>query len=97
MMSKPHPTPEQGQAEVYNIDADGILPVINIPLVENDEVELDFGMAYNLMLENARAFQVIIDYEQDPVNFHRYSPDDQAKIRTLLTEIRKNATLETDS
>ena len=90
MVSKPHPTPEEGQAEVYNIGADSILPVINIPLADDDKAELDFGSAYNLMLENARAFQVIIDYEQDPVNFDRYSPDDQAKIGALLQDIRKN-------
>lgn len=92
MVSKPYPTPEEGQAEVYNINVDGVLPVINFPLAEDDEVELDFGLAYNLMLENARAFQVVVDYEQAPVNFDRYTPEDQAKIRSLLEAIRQNAT-----
>jgi len=29
-----------------------------------------------------------VDYAQDPVNFDRYTPADQAKIHALLDEIR---------
>jgi hypothetical protein len=41
------------------------------------------------MFPATRLFQMVVDYAEDPPNFDRYTPEDQAKIRALLDGIRK--------
>lgn len=96
-VSDPRPTFEQGTLSLYGFLVDSVIGVISIPLAGADVVLVDFGRVYNRTFESWRFAEAIVDYEQDPVNFDRYTPEDQAKIRALLAEIRKNAAVDRDS
>ncbi len=84
----PRPTPAQGTASVYGIGVDQAIPTLNVPLAGADHVAVDFGAAYNTTFENSPFVSVAVDYAVDPPAFDKFTPNDQAKIRTLLGRIR---------
>jgi len=88
LVSKPVPSLEDGVMEYYSVGVVDPLPKIEIPLSGNDAVTVDFGALYNRSITQSRIFRIVVDYAQDPVNFDRYTPADQAKIHALLDEIR---------
>lgn len=85
----PQPSPFAGKVYVYGVVVDQRLPRIDIPLAGDDTVRVDFNTVYNQTFERMVAFQLIVDYAADPMNFDRYTPDDQAKIRAILDAIRR--------
>lgn len=85
---------EHGAIERHPVAVDWALPVFYIPLDAADKALLDFDEVYNDLFESHRLFRIVVDYEQDPINFDRYVPEDQAKIRALLEDIRKNTVSE---
>ncbi len=84
----PDPTLEQGNIAVYLIGVDEQIPKATIPLSEADQIALDFGQIYNHIFETTRLFGIIVDYEQEPERFHRYSPQDQVTILKRMQLIR---------
>lgn len=87
-VSDPHPIPEEGQFEVYAWGIDSVIPKICIPLLGSDTVTIDFGAIYNYVFEVTRLFHIVVDYQQEPERFDRYSPEDQGAIRKRMQFIR---------
>jgi hypothetical protein len=88
LVSRPFPTPEQGYTDFYGFGVDDPLPVIGIPLVGKDMITVDLGMVYRRTFEDVRVFQMVVDYEQEPLNFDRYREADRQLIHQRLAEIR---------
>ncbi len=88
-ISLPHPTPTQGVVHIYGAGVDTRLPRIPIPLAEAEAVLVDMSTVYNMTFTRMRAFELVVDYAQDPPNFDRYRPADRDKIAALLAEIRR--------
>lgn len=87
IVSDPRPTLNEGLTLVYGIKIDEALPKINIPLAGSDVLTFDFGVAYATSFQSQKLFSMLVDYEQEPVNFDRYHPRDQAYIRSRMQEI----------
>ncbi len=88
-VSRPYPTPNEGYTELYGFGVDDRLPVINIPLVGKDKVTLDLGSVYNQTFAHVRVFQMVVDYDQEPINFDHYHEADREIIRRRLAQIRQ--------
>jgi hypothetical protein len=76
----PHPVVDDGVAYPYSFDVDSSLPVVDIPLSGEDVLRFDFGEPYEKTLTETGYAKRSVDYTQLPLNFERYSPDDQARI-----------------
>jgi hypothetical protein len=84
-------TPADEQVEFYGFHVDSPLPIISIPLAGKERTEIDFGKLYRQTAEH-RIFRIVVNYEDDPVNFTGYKHEDRAKIRAIIEEARrKNA------
>jgi len=88
IVSDPRPSVEDGITSVFNFGVLDNIPVIDIPLEGADFVTLDFGIVYNRTMESSKMFRrILVDYEQEPVNFAAYHEADQLKIREQMTKI----------
>ena len=74
---------QQGEARLYNFSVADALPTVNIPLMGEDTISLDFGIPYQATLEDT-GFTMQIDYQQLPAGFDRYPEPDQAYIASLM-------------
>ncbi|MBC7872315.1 MAG: DUF4058 family protein [Chitinophagaceae bacterium] len=90
IVSDPRPEITQGTTNIYAFGVLESLPLIDIPLDNQDFVTLDFGTIYNRTVESSRLFRrILVDYEQEPINFTAYSEADQQKIREHMAKIAK--------
>lgn len=87
IVTDPRPTFEQGQIFFYGIEILDPIPAVNVPLAGVDRVVVDFGEIYHRVYESLRMVQVIVDYETEPVNFHKYSLANQQQIRATMADI----------
>lgn len=87
LASDPRPTLAKGLTAYYEIGVDMPLPVITIPLSGTDTMTLDLGAVYNHTFASSRFFQMIVDYEQEPVHFERYISADQVLIHARMATI----------
>jgi len=90
IVTDPRPSFEEGQSKVYGFSVGDTIPVIEIPLADADVIVFDFGAVYNQFYANTRFFGETVDYEQLPVRFETYSPDDQQRIRAQMQAVSKN-------
>lgn len=88
LVNDPRPSVDEGTTAIYVFGVDDPMPVIEIPLLNDDTVMLDFGAVYNRTFASSRYFRPLVDYAQDPVALERYHPDDQALIRARLAQVR---------
>lgn len=86
VVMNPHPSFEDGPADIYGFGVMDRLPIIEIPLEGKDSFLFNIGTAYNLTYEE-RPFYSEVDYAQEPVNFAAYSEADQANIRQKMAEV----------
>src|SRR5690606_10252748 len=89
IVTDPRPSFEEGQSKVYGFSVGDTIPVIEIPLADADVIVFDFGAVYNQFYANTRFFGETVDYEQLPVRFETYSPDDQQRIRAQMQAVSK--------
>jgi hypothetical protein len=89
VVSDPHPVPEQGQMHVYSFGVDEAIKIVEIPLAGKDRVTLDFGAVYHHTYEQSRFYNLVVDYEQEPLHFERYTEADRERIRQRIGEIRE--------
>lgn len=87
LVNDPHPTLKEGQISVYDVGIDDRLPRIRVPLLDEDAVIVDFGAIYNMTFASLKFFALVVDYEQEPPQFDRYTPADQGRIRDLMADI----------
>jgi hypothetical protein len=91
VVSDPHPKPEEGKMPYYAFGVDDPIPLVSIPLAGTDAVTLDFGAVYNLTFESSRLFQIVVNYEQEPVHFERYAEADRERIQRRMEAIKQGA------
>ena len=73
----------------HHFDVDTPIPQVTIPLRAGDSLTFDFGAAYDKTFEEALYGLELVDYSQLPLNFDRYSPDDQLRIlRRMLAVLQ---------
>ncbi len=90
-VSDPDPTLREGRTQIYGTGVVEPLPAINIPLRNQDRVQVNIGMIYNRIFEATRRYgEILVDYSQVPVNFEAYTEADQAAIRAHMTQIAAN-------
>lgn len=89
VVSDPHPVPEEGRIALYDFGVDDPIPSVSIPLAGKDSTTLDFGAIYSDLFESVRVYKIIVDYEQEPVHFERYTDADQQRIRRRMKEIKE--------
>jgi hypothetical protein len=85
----PRPSAFTGNVEIYAAGVDVRLPRVPLPLAGDERIVVDFGEVYDQVFRRMRAFELLVDYATDPIDFDRYHPDDQVRIRTLLEHIRR--------
>ncbi len=84
MISDPRPNWTEGKASIYGFRVDEPLPKIPIPLEGKDTLVFDLGIPYKRAIHSGRILRSVMDYTQLPVNFERYSPEDQIRIRQIV-------------
>jgi hypothetical protein len=85
----PRPTSWSGDVNVYGAGVDTRLLRVPLPLAGDEHLVVDMNDVYHQVFERMRAFELLVDYAVDPVDFDRYHPDDRARIRALLEGIRR--------
>ena len=83
----PRPQIEDGWLYPYHADVDTVLPTITIPLNADDYLDLDMDTVYQTTLDATPYHRLFVDYTQLPLNFDRYSPDDQAHILNRMIAV----------
>ncbi len=83
----PRPDVETGQAFLAAFDIDQPIPPMTIPLNAGDVFPFDFGVPYTKTYEEMLYGVELVDYSQLPLNFDRYSPDDQARIAARMLAV----------
>lgn len=86
-VSDPRPNLKEGRTLIYGFAVDDPIPVISIPLVGTDRVEVDFGKVYHRTFESLPVYSLRVDYEQLPRNFDAYTEADQTRIRQVMERI----------
>lgn len=86
-VTNPRPNLQVGRLRVYGFEVDAPMPVISIPLAENDEFTLDFGKVYHQTYASLSAFSRRVDYEREPEQMASYMADDQARIRRVMQAV----------
>ncbi|MEZ4667918.1 MAG: DUF4058 family protein [Anaerolineae bacterium] len=87
----PRPIFIEGLAYPYQLDVDVPIPIVDIPLNADDVLAFDFGEAYNKSLNETRYARRFVDYARLPLNFDRYSGDDQARILNRMIAVLEAA------
>jgi hypothetical protein len=85
----PRPVFIEGLVYRHPFEVDDPIPVVNIPLNDTDVLPFDFGAAYNKTYEETLYGAVLVDYDQLPLNFDRYRPNDQAHILNRMLAVLK--------
>jgi hypothetical protein len=85
----PRPSLRQGSVHIFGFNVSGTIPIVDIPLLNEDSVKLDFAAAYQLVFENRRVFQHHTDYTEQPLRFETYSTEDQQYILQRMAEISR--------
>jgi hypothetical protein len=80
----PRPSIQQGVTRIVEFDVDAPIPSLDIPLSADDVLTLDFSGPYQETLTKAAYGLDLVDYSQLPLNFERYSADDQARIANRM-------------
>lgn len=88
MVTDPRPSFEQGQAAIYGFGVEDLIPTIPIPLAGADVQALDFGAIYHRVYASLRFCAAVVDYEQQPMHFERYSEADRARIQNKMQAIK---------
>lgn len=94
----PRPVFIEGKAYPHSFDVDQPIPIIDIPLNADDVLRFDFDAAYQKTFEEGLYGMEMVDYSQLPLNFDRYSRDDQmrilARMLAVLRAVRDNENLD---
>lgn len=83
----PRPKIEEGWLYPYHVDVDNILPTVSIPLNGEDILKVDLELVYQATLSATPYLRLFVDYSQLPLNFDRYSVDDQTRILNRMIAV----------
>jgi Protein of unknown function (DUF4058) len=87
----PRPNFRSGPAQPSEFDVDQPIPTVQIPLNRGDVLSFDFGAAYRKTFEEMAYGLEYINYRELPMNFERYSADDQARIAARMVAVLEAA------
>jgi hypothetical protein len=87
-VTNPRPNFRDGLFRVYGIEVDSNLPIVPIPLADEESFNLDFGPVYHRTFASLAAFSRRVDYEQEPVRVDTYTEIDQQKIRARMETVK---------
>jgi hypothetical protein len=79
------PTWQEGKFAAYGFHTAEPLPVIPVPLAENQQLAFDLNPVYQHTFTTGRWHQ-FIEYSMLPVRFETYRDDDQARIQTVMQQ-----------
>jgi len=82
----PRPEYHEGSATIYKFDVDQEIPTVTIPLSGDDRVQFAFNADYQRTFQ-AAMYGEEVDYRELPMNFERYSRDDQTRIAARMLAI----------
>ncbi len=82
-------SPYREKLSLYCFHIEDAIPTLAIPLRGEESFLLDFGEVYDFTYADDRRAHLLIDYEQFPMNFERYSADDQQRIRAVMDALKK--------
>lgn len=81
LVNNPHPSLSEGRTTIYGFHVGDSIPVISLPLVETEALEVNLGGVYNTTFSRNRYYgMVAVDYGVEPVNFAAYDESDQTRI-----------------
>jgi hypothetical protein len=89
-VSDPTPSFETGLAKTYSFDVEQPIPNIQLPLSNENSIEVDWGAVFDQVFESLEAYSVRVDYEKLPDRFEMYSPADQERIRQVMARAKSN-------
>lgn len=88
-VSDPVPSLQEGRSETHEFAVDQPVPSIAIPLAGDERLMIEFGAVYNRTFHKLRAYSYLVDYEQLPQHFDRYSPADQERIKQRMEAVMR--------
>jgi len=75
----------EGQTEVYSFYVEEPIPVVAIPLADNEAMPFDFGVVYHEAFRSDKLNGLRhVDYSQQPKGFECYMDVDQERIQTRM-------------
>ncbi len=83
----PHPDLDEGHGYPNQFSVDQPIPQVKIPLSGDDVLNFDFNVAYQQTFELYFYGQERVNYTKLPLNFDRYSPDDQERILNRIIAV----------
>lgn len=87
MVNNPHPGLAQGVTRIFGFSIDFPIPLVEVPLANDQHFTLDMGKAFDRTFNTSRFYPMVVDYEQIPINFESYGEDDQARIRARMQAV----------
>ncbi len=83
----PRPNFDEGKAYIAEFDVDEAIPMLTIPLNDNDQLRFDFDAPYQKTYTETLYGLELVDYRKLPLHFDRYSPADQARIANRMIAV----------
>jgi hypothetical protein len=83
-VSNPTPTFDEGLSATYGFGVDEAIPAIDVPLLGDDVVIVDFSAVYQRTFEDFATYSQLVDYSELPLRFETYSGVDQERIRGVM-------------
>ncbi len=71
----------------YEFGVDAPIPAIEIPLLGEESAWIEVGQAYHMTFELSAKYSYAVDYDQLPIAFNKYSPDDQQRIQARMQTV----------
>jgi hypothetical protein len=88
LVNNPRPSLQEGRTKIHRFGVNDPIPVIDIPLIGDDKLTVDLGVAYQRTFESMAYFRTRADYEQEPMRFETYTPEDQARIQAVMADVQ---------
>lgn len=87
----PRPVLEDGPVQLAAFAVDEPIPMLQIPLNRGEFLSFDFSLPYRQTYEAALFGLELVDYTELPLNFERYSADDQTRIARRMLSVLEAA------
>jgi hypothetical protein len=78
---------QASRTRFYGLALEEALPTLPVPLLGEEVCSLDLQAVYNQTYADDRYAREQLDYSQEPAQFDRYSPADQARIRAKMATL----------
>lgn len=83
----PRPDLKTGKLRVYGFGVDTPVPTIEIPLLNEDKITVNFDSIYQHTFTSLRAYSLRADYDHLPQPIEAYHPQDRQKIEAVMHRV----------